>query len=148
MEIRGYREGDRARWLELRESLWPDVERSQLERELDMWLEDPSRHTVLFASDASGRLCGFVELSLREWAEGCESRPVGYLEAWYVDADRRRSGVGRALIRAAERWIRERGATEFASDADIDNSVSHAAHRAVGFDDVGLQVLFARRLDA
>lgn len=39
---------------------------------------------VWVAEDASGRLLGFVELSLRPYAEGCASSPVPYIEAWYV----------------------------------------------------------------
>jgi len=37
------------------------------------------------------------------------------------------------LVRVAEDWARSQGCTEFASDALIDNHVSAAAHRALGF---------------
>jgi ribosomal protein S18 acetylase RimI-like enzyme len=40
------------------------------------------------------------------------------------------------LIERAEAWAVERGCPEFASDALIDNGVSAAAHRALGFEDV------------
>lgn len=44
---------------------------------------------------------GFVEASLRPYAEGCDTRPVGYLEGGYVAPEWRGQGIGRALVEAA-----------------------------------------------
>jgi aminoglycoside 6'-N-acetyltransferase I len=53
-------------------------------------------------------------------------------------ADRRREGIGRALVAAAEAWARGQGFLEFASDALAENAVSAAAHRALAFEEVAL----------
>jgi len=46
---------------------------------------------------------GFLEVGLRSHADGCNpSRPVGYIEGWYVTEDHRRCGVGRNLLAKAE----------------------------------------------
>jgi aminoglycoside 6'-N-acetyltransferase I len=71
---------------------------------------------------------------------------VGYIEAWYVDPDARRIGLGRALLAAAEAWARERGYQEMASDALLDNDVSHAAHRRLGYQEVDRVVQFRKNL--
>jgi aminoglycoside 6'-N-acetyltransferase I len=63
-----------------------------------------------------------------------------------VDATERRQGVGRALIQAAEDWARSRGYTEMASDALIDNEVSHASHHALGYKEVERLVMFRKSL--
>ncbi|PYO48007.1 MAG: AAC(6')-I family aminoglycoside N-acetyltransferase, partial [Gemmatimonadetes bacterium] len=76
---------------------------------------------------------GFAELSIRNYAEECVTDRVGYLEGWYVAPEARRRGIGRALVAAAEEWARQSGCIEFGSDALIDNQVSAAAHRALGF---------------
>ena len=68
------------------------------------------------------------------------------LEGWFVDAAHRRSGVGAALVRAAEAWGRAQGCTEFASDADPANAVSIDAHLALGFEDTGLVRCFRKSL--
>lgn len=91
---------------------------------------------VLLAVDSSGAAVGFAELSIRAYAEGCSSDRVAYLEGWYVVPDARRRGVGGALVRAAEQWASAQGCTEFGSDAELENTVSAAAHRALGFDEV------------
>ncbi len=89
---------------------------------------------------------GFAELSLRPWAEGCSTSPVGYLEGWYVVPGARESGVGRALLSAGEAWAREQGCTEFASDAESANALGRAAHLASGFREVGVVRCFRKAL--
>ncbi len=92
---------------------------------------------VLFADDDEARPIGVVELSLRAYAEGCQSDNVAYVEGWYVVPEVRGRGVGRALIEAAEGWARRQGCTELGSDTQLDNATSAAAHRALGFSEVG-----------
>ncbi len=92
-------------------------------------------HVVLIARDDAGP-AGFAEVSLRQFAEGCGSSPVGYLEGWYVTEGARGSGVGRALVDAAMAWAGEQGCREFASDAELDNTGSLAAHEKLGFEPV------------
>jgi aminoglycoside 6'-N-acetyltransferase I len=55
-------------------------------------------------------------------------------------------GVGRRLVSAAESWARGQGCSEFASDTEADNYASAAAHRALGFTDVGLVRCFRKDL--
>jgi aminoglycoside 6'-N-acetyltransferase I len=100
---------------------------------------------VLLAED-SGDVVGLAELSIRPYAERCRTSPVVYLEGWYVAPQARRRGIGRALIHAAERWGREQGCDEFASDAQPDNATSLLAHRAVGFEDAGMVQCFRKGL--
>jgi aminoglycoside 6'-N-acetyltransferase I len=146
VEIRTLRPDEHDAWLRLRERLWPDTAREELERELEEILSDAGRNSVLVAASPAGGLVGFVEVALRDWAEGCATRPVGYIEGWYVEPGHRLSGVGRRLIEAAERWARSRGCTEMGSDADLGNEVSSGAHRALGYAEVARLVLFSKRL--
>jgi GNAT superfamily N-acetyltransferase len=88
-----------------------------------------------FFSGPSGGLCGFLEASIRPFVDGCTSRPVGYVEGWFVDADVRRCGIGARLIAAAQQWAAHHGCTEMASDSYLDNSDSLAAHKALGFEE-------------
>jgi aminoglycoside 6'-N-acetyltransferase I len=97
-----------------------------------------------FADDGSA--LGFAELSIRSHADACYSGRIAYLEGWYVTSAARNKGVGRALVRAAEEWGRAQGCTEFASDALIENVVSIAAHRALGFTEIDRVVTFRKDL--
>jgi len=125
---------DDLEWLRMREGLWPEQTRRELDEDRRVFTAKPERNVVFFARRADGRLGGFVEASLRDYAEGCETSPVGFIEGWYVDDDLRGRGVGRALVLAAEAWARELGCTEMGSDTEAENVASQAAHAALGYD--------------
>lgn len=136
---------DDPEWLRMRLALWPEDDVAAHSRGMVEWSSEPD-HVILVAPRDGSGLRGFAEVGTRKYAEGCESSPVAFLEGWYVDADSRCNGVGAALLRAAESWARERGLTEFASDALIDNETSHRAHRALGFSEVERIVCFRKDL--
>jgi len=98
------------------------------------------------AEGAHHKVVGFAELSTRPCAEGCTTNRIGYLEGWYVVPEARGRGVGRALVEAAQDWAREQGCSEFASDTEAGNEISGAAHRANGFEEVGLIRCFRKDL--
>jgi aminoglycoside 6'-N-acetyltransferase I len=68
------------------------------------------------------------------------------VEGWYVDPAMRGKGVGSLLIEQAEYWARDRGYSELASDAQINNHLSIAAHGKLGFEEVERSVAFIKRL--
>jgi len=102
---------------------------------------------ILVAVANDERLVGFLEVDLRSHADGCNpSRPVGYIEGWYVTEDHRQSGVGRKLVAKAEEWARSHSCVEMGSDALIDNEVSQLAHQALGYEVVDRCVHYRKRL--
>ena len=135
-------------WLRMRCALWPDGSDAEHRRDIDAYLSGraPEPLAVLLAEDDTGAIVGLAELSIRPYAEGCRTQRVAYLEGWYVASEARRRGVGRALIATAEAWARAQGCRELASDAQADNRVSAAAHRAAGFADAGLVRCFRKDL--
>jgi aminoglycoside 6'-N-acetyltransferase I len=84
-------------------------------------------------------------MSVRGYAEGC-SGPTPHVESWYVDPDARRSGIGHALLRAAEQWAREHGFHQLASDTELHNEMSERAHKAFGFEEVERAIHFRKSL--
>jgi len=146
MTIRRVRHEEAEAWLALRMSLWPETDEPQHRKEMAMMLSDAERFAVLVCQDPNGELAGFAEVSLRAWAEGCESSPVGYLEGWYVAEPARRQGIGGKLAAAAEDWARSRGCTEMASDTELANRVSEAAHLRLGYQVAARVTAFRKRL--
>jgi aminoglycoside 6'-N-acetyltransferase I len=142
---------DRGEWLRMLFGLYPDSVEADHGPSIDAYLAGKTLaelvpSAVFVVERPDGRLGGFLELSVRNYAEGCTGA-TPYVESWYVDEDLRGSGAGRALMDAAESWAREHGYTELASDALLDNSVSHAAHQALGFDIVERAVHFRKSLE-
>jgi aminoglycoside 6'-N-acetyltransferase I len=136
---------DKPEWTRMRQGLWPDAPLEYLDFDLDDLLAD-SDAGIFVASNADGKLVAFIEASLRDYGEGCETSPVGYLEAWYVDERLRGQKLGKELVRIAEQWAREKGCTEMASDTWLENDVSIAAHLKMGYEEVERLVHFVKRL--
>jgi aminoglycoside 6'-N-acetyltransferase I len=135
---------DRGEWLRMRCLLYADGTREELAGELDGWLA--GGNAAIVCEREAGGLQGFVEVSIRNYAEGCATDRVGYVEGWYVDEDRRQQGVGRALIAAAEGWARAQGCTEMASDTQLTNESSRQAHERLGYKEVERAIHFMKPL--
>lgn len=147
MKLRPLELRDRRAWAEMRAALWPEADAAELAHEtVKHFAGVKAADEVWVSEEITGRLLGFLELSLRAYAEGCASSPVPYIEGWYVTAESRHLGVGLALVEAAENWARLRGYKEIASDAVLENDASHAAHRSLGFEEVERIVCFRKAL--
>jgi len=146
MRVRAYRDADWSEWLRLSQALFPHSGPEEHEPDMRRFRERDDA-AVFIAERPDGSVCGYVEVGARPYVDGCDTSPVGYIEAWYVDADMRRDGYGRALLQAAEQWARGRGYREMGSDALLDNTVSHQAHERSGYVEVDRVVQFRKILE-
>lgn len=135
-------------WGEMRFALWPwDSPAEHAQEAAEFYLAGNPDRAAFIAVDASDRAVGFAEGTLRrDYVEGCDSSPAGFLEGIYVEPAARLSGVARALSEAVEDWARTQGCTEYASDALLDNTDSHAFHAAIGFVETERVVYFRKML--
>jgi aminoglycoside 6'-N-acetyltransferase I len=147
IHVRPATPGDESAWAKLRRALWPEASEEEHRGDIAAYFGGGAREPgAVLLAERGHDIVGFVELSIRPYAEGCRTDRVGYLEGWYVVPEVRGTGVGRELVAASEQWARGQGCVEFASDAEADNEVSAAAHRALGFTDVGLIRCFWKSL--
>jgi aminoglycoside 6'-N-acetyltransferase I len=136
---------DRDDWFALRNAMWPQDREVQL-AEIDEILSRDD-YAGFLARDDDGRAVGFAEAALRnDYVSDCDFYPVGFLEGIYVAPEARRNGVARLLVDAVAAWSRTKGCSELASDATLDNFVSHKMHAALGFAETSRVVFFKRML--
>lgn len=147
MSVRRLQRGDFNEWARMRRTLWPHVTLAECRKEMEAVRREPSRSVIFVSERRDGSLKGFIEASLRrDYVEGCTSSPAGYVEGWYVTPDARRKGIGRELVRAAERWARAKRCKEMASDAELANMPGQTIHRALGYLKCGTCVHFRKPL--
>ena len=153
MTIRPAQASDLDQLAHLCEALWPSSSAAEHSQELRLILEGNAALVLtmpieIFVADTSdGTLVGFVEVDLRSHADGCNpSKPVGYIEGWYVAEDHRHMGIGKKLLEMAEEWARSQKCAEIASDVVIDNHVSQRAHQALGYEVVDRCVHYRKQL--
>jgi len=145
--VRNIAEQDLSEWFRLRRKLWDATSDDDHQAEMLDILDHSDTQLVVVADAGDNKLAGFLEASIRPFVEDCESDNVGYLEGWFVDAEYRRTGLGRALVAAAEAWARGKGATEMASDAEIGNEESLKAHLRLGYEETSRLVHLRKELD-
>lgn len=138
-------DADLSQWVTLRIALWPDEDPDAMRREAPGMLGDADL-LVLVARD-SDAVIGFAEAAIRhDYVNGCETSPVVFVEGIYVTPAARQRGVARALIAGITHWAKDKGVSELASDALLDNAVSHAMHKALGFSETERVVYFRKTL--
>jgi aminoglycoside 6'-N-acetyltransferase I len=134
----------------MRVALWPEISAAALVAEAEAFAEGDAVTTVsvVFLAEEQERVVGFIELLIRPFADGCDSAPIPHVEGWYVEPAARTRGVGRALMGRAEAWARDQGFTELASDTEIHNAGSLAAHERCGFVETERLIKLRKPLEA
>ncbi len=90
----------------------------------------------------------FIQLSVRrDYVEGSETSPVGYVEGIYVRPDFRRQGISKELLTKGEEWVREKGCTQMGSDIEDDNDTSYQFHLNTGFKEANRLICFIKDLE-
>jgi len=109
IQIRPAHLSDLDQLVPLCKALWPESSGEEHAQELRQLLGDKAALVltmplIIFVAEANdGTLVGFLEVDLRSHADGCNpSRPVGYIEGWYVTEDHRQCGIGGKLLEKAE----------------------------------------------
>ena len=146
MLIRPYKDSDWDEWLRMNQALFPGFSVEEDGDEMRSTIARTDAEVFVIERPDGKTLAGFVEVGTRSVVDGCLSSPVGYIEAWYVDPDMRKTGYGRRLLDRAEKWALAQGYTEMGSDALLENDVSHAAHRKCGYIEVDKVINYRKSL--
>jgi aminoglycoside 6'-N-acetyltransferase I len=141
--IRQMGAADRTVWASMRASLWPEETPQQHFEGIDQLLADGEAWGFI-AETSDGTAVGFAEIAIRAYANGCDSRPVGFLEGIWVSEQFRRRGIGAQLVRHIESFLASRGFHELGSDTPLDNGVSQSAHLGWGFSETERVVYFRK----
>ena len=143
--IRRAIKGDAKMIAQLAVHMWSSHTVEELTVEFDDLITD--RNAAVFLYLLNEQAIGFAQCQLRnDYVEGTETSPVGYLEGIFVLDAYRRRGYAKALLAACEQWARKQGCQEFASDCELDNTLSHSFHLGLGFKEVNRIVCFTKNL--
>ncbi len=135
---------DKNEWFRMRKGIWPEAPDEYLDFDMDDILA--SDIDAVFFAFVDDKPVGMIEARIRDYGEGCETSPVGYIEGWFVQDDLRGKGIAGALTQTAENWAREKGCAEMASDTWLDNEASIRAHSKLGYYEVERLVHFVKQL--
>jgi aminoglycoside 6'-N-acetyltransferase I len=126
--------------------LWPDHTLEEMKLEMQRVVASPDG--VIFIAFINRIPAGFAECRLRhDYVEGTQTSPVGYLEGIFVRSEYRRQGIARKLFQYCEKWAKDKGCSEFASDCEVKNTESIAFHSKAGFTEINRIVCFSKKIN-
>ena len=125
--------------------LWPAHTVSELENEFENIMR--SGDAAFFILFDDGKPAGFAQCQLRrDYVEGAQSSPVGYLEGIFVAENYRKKGYGKQLLNKCEEWARTKGCLEFAGDCEYQNAAGFDFHIKNGFNEANRIICFIKKL--
>ena len=136
---------DSAILAELALHLWPENTLCGLTDDFEKVTEDAD--AVCFIKYADETPVGFAQCQLRrDYVEGTETSPVGYLEGIFILEKYRHLGYAKELLIRCEKWAKEKHCTEFASDCELQNDDSWIFHIAMGFEETNRIICFKKNI--
>ena len=144
--IKKAQESDCAALAGMAHKMWTDAEESELRADFESLACDDN--AALFIKYADGSPAAFAQCQLRhDYVEGCVTSPVAYLEGIFVLEPYRKRGFAKELLSECEKWAKQKGCKEFASDCELSNIQSQNFHRAAGFAEANRIVCFKKVLE-
>jgi len=124
----------KASWKRMRQALYNELPEDFQEDEMLLIANDKEwrESFIVFEGDKE---VGLLEVSLRNFVDGCLTTPVAYIEGIYIVGEYRGKGYGRRILNEAKSWGKSRGCSEIASDSELDNLEAQQFHNAIGFEE-------------
>lgn len=125
--------------------MWTDDDLEDLTEEFSQLVMNDN--AVCFIKYVDDKPIAFAQCQLRyDYVEGTESSPVGYIEGIFVLEGYRKQGFAAELLSECEKWAKEKGCTEFASDCELGNTDSVRFHMSLGFEEANRIICFRKDL--
>lgn len=123
--------------------MWSNSSINELEADFSEMIN--KRTSVYFIKYSDNSPIGFAQCSLRhDYVEGTSSSPVGYLEGVFIREEYRNKGYGKELTITCEKWAKDMGCKEFASDCELTNTESLSFHLSMGFTEENRIICFRK----
>ena len=119
-------------WKRMRQALYHELDDDFQKDEMALIANDSEKRESFIVFDR-GHEIGLLEMSLRNFVDGCLTSPVAYIEGIFINKTYTGQGYGRKILNEAKAWGMARGCTEIASDSELDNLDAQKFHIAMGF---------------
>ncbi len=128
---------------EMAVQMWSESSVAELESDFSEIINSDA--SVCFIKFSDNLPIGFAQCSLRnDYVEGTSTSPVGYLEGVFIKKEYRNKGFGKQLVESCEKWARDIGCSEFASDCELTNTESLKFHLSMGFTEENRIICFRK----
>ena len=129
----------------MRHELYGELSAQFHEAEMEL-IFSSKEATCFIGLRESGAAVAMLEVSLRNFVDGCLGGPVGYIEGIYVTPLERKQGYAGELIEFATSWFRSKGCRDMEADAELANLIAQDFLTRAGFDETYRVVEYKRWL--
>lgn len=113
--------------------LWKDYEEIELKHQLEIVYSSDNQQ-ILIAKSVQELYVGFSIFSIRkDYVEGSEKSPTGYLEGIYVEPEFRHRGIAKKFVQLGEQWLKANSCSQIGSDTWLTDTESRKFHKKIGF---------------
>lgn len=99
---------------------------------------------IVFVAEVDDTVVGYIHAEIYNTLY-CES--LVNILGLAVSLDYRRQGIGKALLKSAEIWVKELGISKVRLNSGGSRKEAHAFYRAMGYDNEKEQIRFMKSLD-
>ena len=138
-KIRGAKPGDAPSLLELIRSLGHEIDEKSLKKNLKSLKKTGEMPLVAILN---GRLVGLCGVARRTVVH--RPAPLGRITILVVAKEAQGQGIGRMLVKTAEKWMREEGCRLVEVTSNDSRTAAHAFYRHMGYERTSIR--FAKRL--
>lgn len=132
-------------WADLSARLFTDRTSEEMDRACHEFLT--TKKEIGFLYRLNNIAVGYMNLSIRnDYVNGTDTSPVAFVEAVYILPEYRRQGIAKELIAYAEKFAKDNGMKQLASDCPIENTVSERFHKSCGFAERERVICFAKNV--
>lgn len=140
--IRPLEIGDAAAVAELACELGYPVTAEAMEHRIEA--RDRLAGNTVFVACAGERVAGWIDVCV---VNHLQADPYGEIGGLVVSSDCRNSGIGAALVRHAEEWVRQRGLTKIVVRSRTTRDAAHRFYLREGYDQIKTSVVFSKKLN-
>ena len=140
--IRRAEAGDEKAVASLAGQLGYPIRKSEVQRQLSLLAKEEG-HAVFVVELGGHGIVGWIHMMPRQLLYSPGLTEIGGL---VVDAEHRRKGVGRALIRAGEKWAKDQGYSRVVVRSNAVRKEAHEFYPSLGYDSVKTQKVYRKEL--
>jgi GNAT superfamily N-acetyltransferase len=93
------------------------------------------RVSIALVAESEGRAVAVI--TVHYFASIHDDKPVAWITTLAVSSELRKSGIGKALVKAAENWAHDKGCVRISVTAALHRAVAHAFYERLGYSHSG-----------
>jgi aminoglycoside 6'-N-acetyltransferase I len=136
IDVVPYNDSFKKQYVQVITMLWSDIKPDEIDQIIE---EHKANKGYILLATQNKQVIGFINTQIRhDYVEGSDESKTGYIEGIFVKEAYRKQHIGKKLFHEIITYYKSIGIHTIGSDAFVDNHLSDAFHKAIGFEEVSI----------